>query len=170
MIELRVEGVPSGAQIKVLDQLPGQMEPELKEGDWIVLNFALWSAGDLNCVRSAVRAIMCNHNGATRLALRPFKEYGDIARWCPQYDQSIHHTRSPQWVIICNGQVRRAHGGPLTDDEITALFRVACNDAMNSLPERATNESEYHNRGTDRVPGTNGESDRDNRGNPDHDN
>jgi hypothetical protein len=111
-----MQGEPS--YVKALQQSPIELEQEAKEGIWLILLVAVWSAVDLNAVDTAVSAIRPVSNKVT-LGIRPFDAHEEIRRWCPTLKDAYG---SPIWLLFKNGVKVAEAVGLQTEEQVRRII------------------------------------------------
>jgi hypothetical protein len=83
---------------------PSRIEPELREGLWLVLLVAVWSQPDLVALESFVSQAE-KWPSSLKLGARLFDDFTESEAWCPGINRVVG---SPIYVLIENG-VARGH-------------------------------------------------------------
>lgn len=68
------------AYCRSLTMSPAEIEPELLEGSWLVLLFAIWSVADRTAIEEAL-SVAKMFDGKVQLGVRPFDRHEEIGRW-----------------------------------------------------------------------------------------
>jgi len=120
-----------------LRMAPDALEPELQNGQWLILAFAVWDAKDRPAIEVACRIAASLE--ATRVAVRPFELPDEFATWAPELADheitvAVSESRSevgtevsivtmsddhPMWLLFRGGQMVRASIGIRTFEEVT---------------------------------------------------
>ncbi|HEX2569224.1 MAG TPA: hypothetical protein VH877_06645 [Polyangia bacterium] len=103
---------------RALSMAPESMEPELAEGLWLVLVFAVWSVPDRRAIAVALTAVK-DLGGRVRLGVRPCDDPGETTGWCPEVEDG---GATPQWLVLRDGRLVDARVGLLPPDELAALL------------------------------------------------
>ncbi len=93
------------------------LEPELKAGDWLVLEVAVWSSTDLGCIKKAV-AGMTTHAPAVQLGIRPFEKYDEIEE---VRSRRLPRGPTPVWLFVANGVVVHCECGDRSVKEVETM-------------------------------------------------
>src|SRR5438876_866947 len=99
---------------------PSEIEPELREGDWLVLVAAVWSGPDIAAISTALSAVK-ESGGRVKLGIRPFDKYEEVSEWCPDVTDT-HPT--PLWLILRDGRLSGVEHGVRTVDQIREMIRL----------------------------------------------
>jgi hypothetical protein len=94
------------------------MEPELAEGLWLVLVFAVWSVPDRRAIASALTAVT-DLGGRVRLGIRPCQDPGETAVWCRELEAG---TATPQWLVLRDGHLVDQRVGLVPPGELAAML------------------------------------------------
>src|SRR5687767_13162089 len=77
-----------------LPMAPNRMEPELKEGLWLVLVAAIWSGPDRIAIGQALSAVQ-EFRGKVKLGIRLFDDDAETRTWFPELPK---YAASPVWL------------------------------------------------------------------------
>ncbi len=106
---------------RALPMAPLDMEPQLRQGRWIVLQAAIWSVPDHTAVSVAL-SVVKSFKRAIQLGIRPFDYPEEAATWCP----SIAKERgSPVSLILRDGVLIDRMVGVRKPGETKAMIRRA---------------------------------------------
>jgi hypothetical protein len=111
-----------------LDSAPPAREPELGQGLWLVMAFAVWSGPDTAAVQTALD-VAKHFSGKLELGVRPFDDPEECGTWGPGLDEDEH---GPLWVLLRDGEVCLKRNGLPGIDELAAAIGSAC--ALSELP------------------------------------
>jgi hypothetical protein len=89
--------------ILALPMEPQEAEPQLRQGNWLVLAVAVWSQPDLRAIDDAI-ALAQHLEGKCLVAVRPFDDVREFAKWCPEL---ANEHGSPIWIAIKDGSFQR---------------------------------------------------------------
>jgi hypothetical protein len=100
---------------------PEQMEPELKDGLWLVLVCAIWSGPDRLAIGQALSAVR-EFGGKVKLGIRMFDDDAETRTWFPELPK---YPASPVWLILRDGQLDEMRMGGQSQSQLRNLLRQA---------------------------------------------
>lgn len=103
---------------------PSEMEPELKEGVWLVLVAAVWSGPDRMAIQQALTAVK-EFGGKLKLGIRLFDEDSETTQWFPDLPQAY---ASPVWLFLRDGRLVEKHFGSLDQIGLRSLLQQAIDE------------------------------------------
>lgn len=126
----------------VLEMSPEQLEPALRDGEWLVVAFAVWDGRDYPSVNEMIE-LACSLR-QVNVGLRPFESFHEFDKWLglpmPRADEvlissdshgdsmSIHiegrADSHPVWAHISNGRVMAVLEGVAAPREVLECFKI----------------------------------------------
>jgi hypothetical protein len=103
---------------KALAMSPLKREPELEQGLWLILVFAVWSVPDRTCIDLALSVIK-EFKGDVLLGVRPFDNYTEFNIWCPEVKEKYG---SPIWLVLNNGNLLKEMVGVYSKEQLVQLL------------------------------------------------
>ncbi|MBM3457988.1 MAG: hypothetical protein FJX77_05595 [Armatimonadetes bacterium] len=99
-----------------LPMAPAAIEPELCEGTWLIIAFAVWSVTDWRACHHALPLVRRWH-GRVRLGLRPLNDCRELHAWHPDL-AGLSPYQTPHWILMQEGQVLWRGVGPLSETTV----------------------------------------------------
>jgi hypothetical protein len=107
---------------QALAAAPPAREPELDQGVWLIMAFAVWSAPDIAAIQTALDAAK-HFDGRMKLGVRPFDGFEEFETWV----SGTAPTNSTYWVLSRDGQKCWEHQGLHTVEElIEEIEKTGC--------------------------------------------
>jgi hypothetical protein len=95
-----------------------ELRRELKQGLWLVMFVACWSAPDLGCISSALKAAK-RFNGAVSFLVLLFDDHREILTLFPDAREKY---QSPVWLFLNDGELVEEKTLPHAEEEIASMI------------------------------------------------
>jgi hypothetical protein len=106
--ELHIKGAPPF--VHSLPSRPEAIEPELKQGTWLIIVCSVVNDRGLHCVSPAIHAIE-KRKSPINFGVRLFEEYDETKTWYKEYGW----TAEPLWIVMKDGKVIHETKGVFED-------------------------------------------------------
>jgi hypothetical protein len=116
---LNLHGQPD--YCRALPMAPAEVEPELKEGLWLVLVSAIWSGPDRMAIGLALSTVS-ELGGRARLGIRLFDDEAETRAWFPELPRDA---ASPVWLLLRDGRLLELRFGSQTASDLRGLLEGA---------------------------------------------
>ena len=121
--ELHLTMTRKPENLVLLDSQPEEIEPELKTGRWLILEYAVINVQDASMLQ-LTGTISQRFSGLCRVAIRPTKNFDDIPKWLP-HSELEYEGYHPVWFAMENGKVLAVTGYSKSEREIRQFVEKA---------------------------------------------
>lgn len=106
----------AASEVVVLESHPGSLEPELRQGRWLLVVYGVNNANHIWVAHQSADIAQRLRNRC-RVAIRPTVAYESLPDWLPDFTDDIEYSGRPLWLWLDEGKLVASDFCSLTVDE-----------------------------------------------------